>query len=229
MIYFTLNHCDLIEDSEEITVWHALSVQVQEVDSSSGTDGCKSWMLETWQAALSTWIPCQQRVEPSTFIPFVSELKHPSMSLLQLFYSSLKSLGWWVQLVCGSCHCCFTSHLLRQSAPQRAGVELAFHHGHWTAKLSKSAALHEGKQAGASGTVSVGIARSFIPVKPTERVLVLGKIVFELRQLWVRQCQTLSSIVSVPSDAAFLDELPAQNAELILKQVFHPRKKIAFF
>lgn len=71
----------------------------------------------------------------------------------------------------------------------------------------------------------MGIARSFIPVKPTERVLVLGEITFELRRLWVRQCQVLRSIVSFPSDAAFIDELPAQNAELILKQVFHPREK----
>lgn len=111
-------------------------MQVQEVDSSSGTDGSKSWMQETRQAALSTWLPCQQIVEQSAFIPFVSELEHPSTSLLQLFYSSLESLGWWVQLVCESCHCCFTNHPLRQSAPQRAGVEVAFHHAMATEQQS---------------------------------------------------------------------------------------------
>lgn len=42
MIYFALNHCDLVEDSKEFTVWHAMFVQVQEVDSSLGTDGSKS-------------------------------------------------------------------------------------------------------------------------------------------------------------------------------------------
>lgn len=111
-------------------------MQVQGVDSSSETGRSKSWMREMRQAALSIWLPCQQRVEPSASIPFVSELKHPSVSLLQLFNSSLKSLGWWVQLVCESCHCCFTSHLLRQSAPQRAGVEVAFHHAMATEQQS---------------------------------------------------------------------------------------------
>lgn len=72
--------------------------------------------------------PANKELNQVLFIPFVSELKHSSMSVLQLFYSCLKSLGWWVQLVCESCHCCFTSHLLRQSAPQRAGAEVAFRH-----------------------------------------------------------------------------------------------------
>lgn len=71
----------------------------------------------------------------------------------------------------------------------------------------------------------MGIARNFIQVKPTEGVLLLGEIMFELRQLWVRQCQALCSIVSIPSDVAFIGELPAQNAELILKQVFSPQGK----
>lgn len=45
-------------------------------------------------------------------------------------------------------------------------------------------------------------------VKSTERVLLLGEIMFELRQLWVRSCQALYSIVSVPSYVASVDEFP---------------------
>lgn len=82
--------------------------------------------------------------------------------------------------------------------------------------------MHRGKQAGASGTVSVGGGGNFISVKPTERVSLLGEIIFEVRQLWVRLWQALCSIVSVPSGIASVDEFPAQNAELGLKQVFLP-------
>lgn len=85
--------------------------------------------------------------------------------------------------------------------------------------------MHRGKQAGASGTVSVGGGGNFISVKPTERVSLLGEIIFEVRQLWVRLWQALCSIVSVPSGIASVDEFPAQNAELGLKQVFLPQEK----
>lgn len=62
-------------------------------------------------------------------------------------------------------------------------------------------------------------------MKPAERVLLLGEIIFEFRQLWVRRCQALCSIIFVPSGVALVDEFPAQNAEFSLKQVFYPRKK----
>lgn len=62
-------------------------------------------------------------------------------------------------------------------------------------------------------------------MKPAERVLLLGEIIFVFMQLWVRRCQALCSIISVHSGVASVDEFPAQNAELSLKQAFYPREK----
>lgn len=88
------------------------------------------------KAARFTWLLCQQMVEPSSFIPFVAELKHPGTSLLQLFCNRLETLGWWVQLVCESCGRGFTDRVLRQSSPWGAGVEVAFHHAMATQRQS---------------------------------------------------------------------------------------------
>lgn len=62
-------------------------------------------------------------------------------------------------------------------------------------------------------------------MKPAEKVSLLGEIILEFRQLWIRRCQALCSIISIPSGFASVDEFLAQNAELGLKQVFYPRKK----